>query len=279
MASPHVAGAAALHKASNPTASPLDVRNALQTKASVSSTVCDGNGHGYFDGDVDTTQEPLLYVGTPKTPTALTINAIPATGPSKLVTISGTLRDSTTNTGIAGKTITFTGTTGTTAVPSSVTTSSSGAFTTTATTVSTQGQFAAKAQFAGDTSYNTASATRTYYVDTTKPTVSITSPANGATFAPGSSITIQASAADKLLSTSPTNDGQVARVQFYYKPTTSATYTLITTDTTSPYSATISNAAAGSYTLLARAYDVAGNFQNSVTTSISVTQRNRQLLQ
>ena len=64
MASPHIAGAAALYKASNPTASPLNVRNALQSKGSVSSTVCDGNGHGYFDGDVDTTQEPLLYVGT-----------------------------------------------------------------------------------------------------------------------------------------------------------------------------------------------------------------------
>ena len=101
-------------------------------------------------------QNHLLYVGTSNTPTptTLTINTIPATGPNKPVTISGTLRDSATNNGIAGKTITFTGTTGTTAVPPSVTTSSSGAFTTTATTVGNEGKFAARAQFAGDTTYN-----------------------------------------------------------------------------------------------------------------------------
>ena len=104
--------------------------------------------------------------------------------------------------------------------------------------------------------------------------MSITSPANGATFTPGSSITIQASAADKLLSTSPTNDGQVARVSFVYKVSPSSTYTLITTDTTSPYSGTISNAAAGSYTLVATAYDSAGNAMNSATRSISVTTMN-----
>jgi len=61
MASPHVAGAAALFKASNPSASPLDVKNSLISKGSTPSTVCDGNGSGYFRGDSDGIAEPLVY--------------------------------------------------------------------------------------------------------------------------------------------------------------------------------------------------------------------------
>jgi subtilisin family serine protease len=61
MASPHVAGAAALFKASNPSASPLDVKNSLISNGSTSSTVCDGNGFGYFSGDPDGIAEPLVY--------------------------------------------------------------------------------------------------------------------------------------------------------------------------------------------------------------------------
>lgn len=62
MASPHVAGAAALYKSTHPTASPSDIRNALVNSGSVSSTSCDGNGHGYFTADKDSSPEPLLYV-------------------------------------------------------------------------------------------------------------------------------------------------------------------------------------------------------------------------
>ena len=62
MAAPHVAGAAALYKATvNPYASPSAVKNALQNQGSKISTVCDGNGHGYFAGDPDPYHEPLLY--------------------------------------------------------------------------------------------------------------------------------------------------------------------------------------------------------------------------
>ena len=62
MAAPHVAGAAALYKGTvNPSASPLTVKNALQSQGSKISTVCDGNGHGYFTGDPDSYHEPLLY--------------------------------------------------------------------------------------------------------------------------------------------------------------------------------------------------------------------------
>ena len=62
MASPHVAGAAVLYEASHPGASPSEVRNALLSGGSTSSTTCDGKGHGYFTSDRDNYREPLLYV-------------------------------------------------------------------------------------------------------------------------------------------------------------------------------------------------------------------------
>ena len=62
MASPHVAGGAALFKASNPSFTPLDVKNSLLSNGSTLSSSCDGNGNGYFSGDKDAFAEPLLYV-------------------------------------------------------------------------------------------------------------------------------------------------------------------------------------------------------------------------
>ena len=62
MASPHVAGAAALYESKHPGASPSEVRNALLSSGSTSSTICDGNGRGYFTGDKDSYRERLLYV-------------------------------------------------------------------------------------------------------------------------------------------------------------------------------------------------------------------------
>jgi subtilisin len=61
MAAPHVTGAAALYKASHPAASPSVVANGLINLGSNISTICDGNGHGYFQNDPDNTHEPLLY--------------------------------------------------------------------------------------------------------------------------------------------------------------------------------------------------------------------------
>jgi len=64
MASPHVAGAAALYKSVHHNALPAQVLDALLSQASTITTKCDGNGHGYlvdrsFDGD--DVAEPLLY--------------------------------------------------------------------------------------------------------------------------------------------------------------------------------------------------------------------------
>jgi chitinase len=85
------------------------------------------------------------------------------------------------------------------------------------------------------------------------PSVSISSPANGATFTTGSNITINASASD--------SDGSVSKVDFY-----SGT-TLLGTDTSSPYSFTWNAVAAGSYSLTAKATDN----QSAVTTSSAVS--------
>jgi hypothetical protein len=60
---PHVAGAIALYKSEHPDAKPSDIRNALRSLGSSPSTICDGNGRGYFTGDRDDIAEPLLYVG------------------------------------------------------------------------------------------------------------------------------------------------------------------------------------------------------------------------
>jgi hypothetical protein len=70
MASPNVAGAAALYRSLHPSATPADVDTYLKnfgTKAPASGdplVPCDGNGKGYFTPtqDVDTTREPLLYM-------------------------------------------------------------------------------------------------------------------------------------------------------------------------------------------------------------------------
>lgn len=87
--------------------------------------------------------------------------------------------------------------------------------------------------------------------DTTPPTVSLSAPANGATVS--GTATLSASASDNV---------GVSRVEFYVDGT------LVLSDTTAPYSTTwnTTSAANGSHTLMARAFDAAGN-----TTSSSVT--------
>jgi regulation of enolase protein 1 (concanavalin A-like superfamily) len=89
------------------------------------------------------------------------------------------------------------------------------------------------------------------------PSVSLTAPANGATFTAPATITVSASASD--------SDGAVARVEFYRGST------LIGSDTASPYSVTWNNVAAGSYSLTARAVDNTGAVTTSTARSITVS--------
>ncbi|HEY9047353.1 MAG TPA: glycosyl hydrolase family 18 protein, partial [Ohtaekwangia sp.] len=89
------------------------------------------------------------------------------------------------------------------------------------------------------------------------PVVSITSPANGASFTAGSSITIAANATDR--------DGTISKVEFYQGTTK------LGEDASSPYSYAWTNAAAGSYSLTAKATDNSGATTTSTAISISVT--------
>jgi hypothetical protein len=89
------------------------------------------------------------------------------------------------------------------------------------------------------------------------PTVAISAPANGASITAPSTVTVSASATDP--------EGRMARVEFYVGTT------LIGTDTTSPYSASWSASAAGSYALNAIAYDADGGSSTSAVVNVTVT--------
>ena len=92
------------------------------------------------------------------------------------------------------------------------------------------------------------------------PTVSLTAPANGATFVAPASIDLTATASDE--------DGTIAGVDFY------AGTTLIGSDTTSPYF-TWSNVSAGAYSLTAVARDNGGATTTSSARSVTVTAANQ----
>jgi regulation of enolase protein 1 (concanavalin A-like superfamily) len=89
------------------------------------------------------------------------------------------------------------------------------------------------------------------------PTVSLTAPANGASYAAPASISLAASASDA--------DGTISKVEFYNGTT------LLNTDTAAPYSYSWTNVAAGAYSLRAVAYDNAGASATSASASITVS--------
>ncbi len=85
-----------------------------------------------------------------------------------------------------------------------------------------------------------------------RPVVTITSPTNNTSYTPPASVNISATASE--------TGGTLSKVEFYQGST------LLGTDTTSPYSYTWTNVAAGNYALTAKAYDT----QNNSTTSSAV---------
>jgi phosphatidylserine/phosphatidylglycerophosphate/cardiolipin synthase-like enzyme len=89
------------------------------------------------------------------------------------------------------------------------------------------------------------------------PSVSITSPAAGASFTAPATITVTANATD--------SDGTIAKVDFF------AGNSLIGTDTTSPFSVSWTNVPAGSYSLTAVATDSGNATTTSSAVSITVT--------
>ncbi len=92
--------------------------------------------------------------------------------------------------------------------------------------------------------------------DPIKPTVSITSPADGASFLPPASITITADAADA--------NGTVTKVDFYNGNT------LLGTDLTSPYSYSWTSVPLGNYSITAKATDNDNNETVSAAVNIIV---------
>jgi endoglucanase len=95
------------------------------------------------------------------------------------------------------------------------------------------------------------------------PSVSITSPAAGQSFAPGSSIALTAAASEPTAS--------ITKVEFFYSSVLpgSSGSTLLGTATASPYTVTWPSAPAGYYALTAEAFDSAG--ASAVSAPISVT--------
>jgi len=92
------------------------------------------------------------------------------------------------------------------------------------------------------------------------PTVSLTAPANGASYTAPATVTVSATATD--------TDGSISKVEFYNGST------LIGTATASPFTITWSNVGAGSYSITAKAYDNASASTTSSARSITVTGAN-----
>ncbi|TMR37659.1 cellulose 1,4-beta-cellobiosidase [Nonomuraea zeae] len=90
------------------------------------------------------------------------------------------------------------------------------------------------------------------------PTVSLTSPTAGQTFTAPATVPIAATASD--------SNGTVAKVDFYQGST------LLGTDTSSPYTYSWTNVAAGSYSITARATDNGGATTTSAPVGITVGQ-------
>jgi regulation of enolase protein 1 (concanavalin A-like superfamily)/phosphatidylserine/phosphatidylglycerophosphate/cardiolipin synthase-like enzyme len=88
------------------------------------------------------------------------------------------------------------------------------------------------------------------------PSITLTSPTNGATFTAPANITISANASD--------GDGAVTRVDFFNGAT------LVQSVTTAPYAITWSNVPSGTYTLSARVTDNAGGVTTSSSATITV---------
>jgi hypothetical protein len=92
------------------------------------------------------------------------------------------------------------------------------------------------------------------------PSVTLTQPANGATFAAPATVNLTATASDA--------DGTVTKVEFYNGAAK------LGEDLTAPYNFTWSGVAAGTYTLTARAVDNLGGAGTSAASTITVTAGN-----
>jgi len=112
----------------------------------------------------------------------------------------------------------------------------------------------------GNPVLSTASAARAFTVGTagnTAPTVTLTAPTSGQSFAAGAAVTLSATAADP--------GGAVIRVEFRVDGT------LVSSDTTSPYSFNATGLAAGSHTAMATAFDNGTPTLSTATAAVPFT--------
>ena len=126
------------------------------------------------------------------------------------------------------------------------------------------GTYALTAKAIDSTGAEATSAARTVTVSDTNqpPTVSLTAPANNATYVLPADITVTASAS------AVERNGSVTQVEFF------ANGVPIGSDTASPFSLTWSNPAPGTYTLTARATDNLGAQTTSAARTLTVTDSN-----
>jgi hypothetical protein len=103
-------------------------------------------------------------------------------------------------------------------------------------------------------------------IDAAAPTVSITQPANGSSFAQKTKIGLSATATD--LGTGSAAPSGIATVAFFLDGTTK-----LTTDTSTPYTYTwnTNSVAKGTHTLTAVATDNAGNTTTSLAITVTIT--------
>lgn len=94
----------------------------------------------------------------------------------------------------------------------------------------------------------------------TPPVVTLTAPANNASFAVGSTITVSANATDA--------NGTISKVEFYNGATK------LGEDVTRPYAFVINNATVGSYAITAKATDNQGAVSTSSTSNVTVINAN-----
>lgn len=122
------------------------------------------------------------------------------------------------------------------------------------------GSYALTAKATDNLNASSTSAVVNIAVGNASPTVSITSPANNATFITGSAVTISATATDA--------DGSISKVEFFQGTTK------LGEDASSPYSFTWANVQAGSYSLTAKATDNGGATGTSSAINITVGNAN-----
>ncbi|MFC3684708.1 Ig-like domain-containing protein, partial [Hydrogenophaga luteola] len=123
-------------------------------------------------------------------------------------------------------------------------------------TNATPGTHSITAQATDNQGAVTTSAPVSVTVVNTPPTVSLTSPIEGASFTSPAAVDLAATAAD--------SNGTIASVRFYRGTT------LLATDTTAPYSYSWTNAAPGTYSITARATDNLGAVTTSAPVSVTV---------